>query len=195
MKIGNWARTVKKDARCLKSENLPNALDVTEIREAMDELFQESTRDRLERATTLVLDEQQQCLLINPVVGTQRQVRANYTVPKGYTIVGVVHTHPVMPALAFGGGDMAEALFHQHHISIVLSGKEMFAMVRTDMTPDFADADEVRMDGQAALFAYRAEGHTPSEAVYLAALELCFRYGFAMYHGRGKNTIREVFRP
>jgi nitrogen-specific signal transduction histidine kinase len=50
-------------------------------------------------------------------------------------------------------------------------------------------------DGEAARFAYRAEGRKAEEAVYLAALELCFRYGFAMYHGRGKKTIREVFRP
>jgi hypothetical protein len=89
---------------------------------------------------------------------------------------------------------MAEAIFYQHHISIVLSGKETFAMVRNNMTPDEASPEEVRSDAEAARFAYRAERHSPRQSVYLAALELCSRYGFAMYHGRGKKTIEEVLK-
>ena len=90
---------------------------------------------------------------------------------------------------------MAEALYRRHQISIVQSGRDIFALVRTGLTPDVADLDGVLAFGRAAIFAHRAEGCSPQRAVFLAALELCERYGFAMYHGRGKRKISEVFLP
>ncbi len=195
MKIGNWARTIKKDSRFLKSENLPNALDITEIRDVMDELWDASSADGLERAATLVLNEQQRPVLLNSVIGSRRNVIPNYQVPAGCTVIGVFHTHLGILGVAFGGGDVAEALYRRHLISIVRSGRDTFALVRTATTPGVVDLDDVLACGRAAIFAYRAAGCSPQRAVFLAALELCERYGCAMYHGQGKRKISEVFLP
>ena len=69
------------------------------------------------------------------------------------------------------------------------------ALLRTDLTPERIDADELREAFDQEVLRHMDDPNVSfSEAVYLANIEMCRRYGLAFYKGKG-GSLREVYRP
>jgi hypothetical protein len=77
----------------------------------------------------------------------------------------------------------------------VRSGDDTYALVRTNLTPEEIDTDELREAFDQEMLRHLDDPNvSPSEAVYLTNIEICRRYGLAFYKGKG-GSLREVYRP
>jgi hypothetical protein len=123
----------------LKSNELPSSLDLSAIAADMNNLWKQSIRDIkqgivYECAGTIVLDANGHLRLVNQIEGTSDFVSPDVKVNVYQRFVGTFHTHPYedeTTGIAFSGGDIASAINGKEQISIVQSGEEVFAIVRT----------------------------------------------------------------
>lgn len=207
---------VERDAEALKTKFAPSApRDVSdepqepeplklgeEVAQKMDTLWQKSVQNIdkgvvNEYAATLVERQDGELKLVNPVEGTRDSVTPNLDIAKDEEFVGTFHTHPYEDGTttAFSDQDIAAALETQEKIGLVRSGDETYALTRTDLTPEAIDADEVREAFDQEVLRHMDDPNISfSEAVYLANIETCRRYGLAFYKGKGGN-LTEVYRP
>jgi len=168
------------------------------VAQEMDTLWQKSVQDMdkgvlKEHAATLVKGQEGELKLVNPVEGTENSVIPNLDIAEGEEFLGTFHTHP--NETAFSDQDIASALENQEKISLVRSGDETYALVRTDKTVKEVDADEVKDAFHQEVNKYmEARNVSRPEAIYIANLEMCRRYGLAFYHGKG-GSLREVYSP
>lgn len=181
------------------SAELPEQIELgLSVAQEMDTLWQKSVQDVdkgvvKEHAATLVKGQEGELKLVNPVEGTENSITLNLDIAEGEEFVGTFHTHP--HETAFSGQDIASALEDQEKISLVRSGDETYALVRTDKTPQEVDADEVREAFDQEVFKHsKGPNVSWSEAIYLANIEMCRRYGLAFYHGKG-GSLKEVYSP
>ena len=173
-----------------------------QVTQEMDTLWQKSVQDIdkgvvKEYAATLVEDQKGELKLVNPVEGTSDSVTPNLDIAEDEGFVGTFHTHPYAEGTTatFSGQDIASALETQEKVSLVRSGDETYALARTDLTPEAVDADEVREAFDQEVLRHTDDPNISfSEAVYLANIEMCRRYGLAFYRGKG-GTLTEVYRP
>ncbi|MFQ5854437.1 MAG: hypothetical protein ACE5LU_02170 [Anaerolineae bacterium] len=171
------------------------------IRE-MERLWRKSIEDMhkgvvREYAATLVEEQDGKLKLVNPVEGTSRGVAPNLEIPEGVRFVGTFHTHPYEDGTtaAFSGQDIAASLAHRERISLVRSGDDVFALVRTDKTLEKVNTSRVNREfGEEVRKHLDKTGVSFSEAVYLANIELCSKHGLAFYRGRG-GKLKEVYVP
>jgi len=124
-----------------------------QVAQEMERLWQNSVRDVdrgvvREYAATLVEGHEGELKLVNVVEGSSRQVTPNLAVAEDERLVGTFHTHPYENGTqaAFSGQDIAAALESQERISLVRSGDEVFALVRTNKTPQEMEAAKVNQD-------------------------------------------------
>ena len=133
--------------RC-PSDKLPATLDLVGIRRMMKRLWKASLRDIasgevLEHAATLVHLSSGKVQLAYPVIGDAGHVEPVYDVAADETFIGTFHTHPYesgLTGMAFSGGDIASAINKAEWISLVQSGDDVFALIRTDKTTPFVDS-------------------------------------------------------
>ncbi len=182
---------------------VPEQLELgEEVAQEMDTLWQKSVQDIdkgvvKEHAATLVKGQEGELKLVNPVEGTSNSVTPDLDIAEDEEFVGTFHTHPYKEGTttAFSGQDIASALETQEEISLVRSGDETYALARTDLTPEVLDADEVREAFDQEMLRHMDDPNVSfSEAVYLANIETCRRYGLAFYKGKG-GRLTEVYRP
>jgi len=173
-----------------------------QVAQQMDTLWQESVQDIdkgvvNEYGATLVRGQDGELKLVNPVEGTSNSVVPNLDIAEDEEFVGTFHTHPHMRgiAMAFSDQDIASALESQERVSLVRSGDDTYALVRTDLTPEAVDANELREAFDQEMLSHLDNPNlSPSEAVYLTNIEMCRRYGLAFYKGKG-GSLTEVYRP
>ncbi len=182
---------------------LPEQLELgKQVAQEMDVLWQKSVQDIdkgvvREHAATLVKGQEDELKLVNPVEGTSNSVTPNLDIAEDEEFVGTFHTHPYEEGTttAFSDQDIASALETQEKISLARSGDETYALARTDLTPETVDADEVREAFHQEVLRHLDDPNVSfSDAIYLANIEMCRRYGLAFYKGKG-GSLREVYRP
>jgi len=188
----------------LTSAELPERIDLGELNAAMNELWERSIRDIdrgrvVECGGTLVLSQEGTLELINPVAGDADGISLSHSAPSDMFFVGTFHTHPYedgRTGMAFSGADMAMAINHGSILTLVQSGEWVFGLVRTEKTPERVDWFQLN-DEMAQLYESYLEhpGLSSAEALFLANLEMCARYGLAFYYGEVFGALEEVYRP
>jgi len=182
---------------------LPKRIELGEqVAQQMDTLWQKSVRDIdkgevREHAATLVKGQNGELKLVNPVEGTSNSVVPNLDIAEDEEFVGTFHTHPHEGGIttAFSDQDIASALESQEKVSLVRSGDDTYALVRTNLTPEEIDTDELREAFDQEMLRYTDDPNVSfSDAVHLTNIEMCRRYGLAFYKGQG-GSLREVYRP
>jgi hypothetical protein len=167
----------------------------------MDELWQRSIAHIAEGRVNewggvLVLDEQDDLKLANIVEGTGERVQLS--IAWGETFVGSFHTHPYADGttgIAFSGADIADAINNEELVSIVQSGQEVYAVVRTDEAPSHVDRELLKNRHETLYWRYLGQGMSDEKAVYYTNLDICQDCGLAMYVGRVFESLWEAYRP
>jgi len=182
---------------------LPKQFELGEqVARQMDALWQKSVRDIdkgvvREHAATLAKGQGGELKLVNPVVGEEDRVRPDREVAEGEKLVGTFHTHPYREgytAVAFSGQDIANVINSHDDITVVQSGKDMFALRPTDKTPEAIDPVMLKREFHQRLGMHADEGMTFPEAMYATNLDMCEKYGIVLYRGR-RGILRGEYRP
>ncbi len=136
--------------------------------------------------------------LVNIVEGTSDDVTLVLTLRSGQRYVGFFHTHPYEEGdtgIAFSGADFAVAFDTDAAIAVVQSGDYLFALVRTEQTPSTVDLAAVEEEGDELIEQFINDDLPFDEAVLRASLELCARYGWALYAGTSDGVLEVLLRP
>jgi len=144
----------------------------------------------------LVLDEQDNLKLVNIVEGTRERVQLRIALDR--TFVGSFHTHPYADGttgIAFSGPDIADAVNSGELISILQSGRDVYAVVRTDETPSHVYRESLKNRHETLHWQYLGQGMPDEQAVYYTNLDICEDCGLAMYVGRVFESLWEAYRP
>ncbi len=185
------------------SAKLPTTLDLTGIRRIMKQLWNASIRNIatgvvLEYAATIVRDAEERVRLAYPVVGTAGNVEPNYDVAQDETFIGTFHTHPYengLTGIAFSGGDIASAINETEWISLVQSGDDVFALIRTDKTVLSVDSNMVVNQVNNLYEDLLNIRLSHQSALRIANLQICATYGLAFYAGKISIILEVKFKP
>lgn len=186
----------------IPADNLPEQIELPQsLWQQMAELWQRSVaeikRGRvLEWGGVLVLDEEERLRLVNVVAGTGEQVKL--VLPSRMTFVGTFHTHPYADGttgIAFSGADIADAINSGERLSLLQSGHDVFALLRTLLTPWRVSRTLLKAQHKAAHDFYLMQRFSEQDAVHYATTDLCEAYGLAFYSGLAFERLIEVYRP
>ena len=167
----------------------------------MDELWQRSITNLAEGQVsewggTLILNQEGQLQLIHIVQGTIEFIALDLTTEDRF--VGTVHTHPTLDGVtgvAFSGVDIADTINSQELLSLVQSGKNVFALLRTDETLLRVDRRLCVADFEEQALAYLGQGMSLSRAVRYTNIDLCQQYALCFYEGIVFDNLVEEYRP
>jgi len=134
--------------------------------------------------------------LARPVSGTAAGLRL--IVPSTSSFVSSFHTHPDSQGytgIGFSGADFADMVNQGERISLVQSGRNLFALLRTEDTPVTVPVLKWRTRMN-SLFeqAYRAR-RSILAASLIANRMISQDLGLAFYYGRMFRQLVEVYRP
>lgn len=186
-----------------KSQELPAQIDLTEISDTMNDLWKKSIcyieeMQVVEYAATIVLNSEGKLSLRNIVTGDSAGVNPTQFVSINEIFVGTFHTHPYengLTGMAFSGADIASAINIKENISVVQSGNELFALVRTEETLPSVNVMLLDQEVEVLFDEYVQDGLPYQEALIFANLDACVHYGLAFYAGKAFQKLKEVFRP
>ncbi|MFQ5854429.1 MAG: hypothetical protein ACE5LU_02130 [Anaerolineae bacterium] len=187
----------------LPSAELPNRLDISSMAEDMNRLWQRSIAeiDRgqvIEWGAVLVVDSEGALQLKNAVAGTSGDVAIAVELSSGETLAGTFHTHPYedgTTGMPFSGTDIASALASGENLSIVQSGDEVFALIRTEKTQSLEELAALIEEFNSAYTSYFNAGLSEQDAGIAANLDMCAKYGLAFYRGHASGELRKVYGP
>lgn len=187
----------------LKSNELPSGLDLNAIATDMNNLWKRSIRDIkqgvvYECAGTIVLDTSGHLRLVNKIEGTSDLVSPDVKINVCQRFVGIFHTHPYedeTTGIAFSGGDIVSAINGKEQISIVQSGEEVFAIVRTEKTPTSVNYIDIKKELEDLFKAYLRRRMSIQHAVITANLDICKHCGLAFYYGKIYQELEGVYFP
>jgi hypothetical protein len=188
-----------RDAPAQINDATAGRIDLSpEVSGEMDRLWKQSIKEDgtvQEHAATLVRAQEGNVKLINPVAGDSGSVSPDRDIPEGNTVLGSFHTHPYEDGTetAFSGQDIAYLINSGDNLAIVQSGDQIFAIQRTDSTPESVDPSQVKAEFRAAM-AQTDENTSFAEAVFAANQTICRKYGLALYAGQGAS-LKEVYHP
>lgn len=187
----------------IRSHELPQTLDLSELAAGMEELWKKSIAGLAkgvvrEYAATIVLDKKCRLKLVNKVRGLAYDVEPNLQVRKGMTFIGTFHTHPRTDEhlpMPFSESDFVCAIRYGERLSVLRSAETVWALVRTAET--VADVNQLELRDQ--FFATREEMFSRAgsilEAIREANIMLCHLCKFTLYEGGTDGVLGEVFRP
>lgn len=186
----------------LSWRDLPEEITLPDsLWQQMDELWQRSIAHIAEGRVSewggvLVLDEQDKLKLIGVVEGTGERVQLAFDLD--VTFVGSFHTHPYTDGttgIAFSARDITDTINSGELISIVQSGQEVFALVRTGETIPYVDEGLLKARFEMLYWQHLGQRASDQQAVYYANLDICSECGLAMYVGRVFEPLWEAYRP
>jgi hypothetical protein len=197
MSDSDWPRDL------LEGVKPPDRIDLSDCHTIMNDLWEKSVRDIArgevkEHGGTLILDKNGKLTIINLVEGSSREIDLNLRVGEGETFVGVFHTHPHasgLTGMAFSGPDMVLAIYHRCPVTLVQSGDHVFALVRTEKTVSSVERSELIGELEALYRAGIRDKMSRQEALLVANLNLCAKYGLAFYWSRAFDVLKGVYRP
>ena len=187
----------------LKSSEFPSSLDLSAIAVDMNNLWKQSIRDIkqgivYECAGTIVLDANGHLILVNQIEGTSDLVSPDVKINMCQRFVGTFHTHPYedgTTGIAFSGGDIASAILGKEQLSIVQSGEEVFALVRTEKTPTSVNYTDIKQELEDIFKVYLRRGMSVQHAAITANLDICKHCGLAFYYGRIHQKLEGEYFP
>jgi len=151
-----------------------------------------------EHAATIVWTAAGKVQLSYFAIGTPDGAEPSYHVQPDETCVGTYHTHPYengLTGMSFSGPDIASAINRAEWISLVQSGADVFALIRTDKTPERVSLALLEWEVE-ALYAMGLQLHlAPPDALWIANLEMCATYGLAFYAGEADTPLEVIFKP
>jgi hypothetical protein len=169
----------------------------------MKRLWQQSVRDIatgvvVEHAATLVQRADGKVDLDYVVAGIANAVTPVYTVSTDATCIGTYHTHPYaegLTGMAFSDTDIASAIGFEEWISLVQSGDDVFAPIRTEKTEDSVVPSVLETDFDQFLNAALRVGALEREALWAANVGVSRLYGLAFYAGHIDGDLEVIFKP
>lgn len=184
-----------------KSRDLPAKLNLTGIAPEMNRLWQASVRELaagvVREHAALLVWERESLRLTNIVEGADGEVEPNYQLAAEQRFVGTFHTHPYVKGwmgVGFSGTDIASTIIYRENLSILHSGNQIAALVRTEFTPTIVDDEEIEETARKLLKIY-----THSLSLQLAILKmnviLCRQYSLGLYIGNISAQLRLEFKP
>ena len=97
--------------------------------------------------------------------------------------------------VAFSSSDITSAINADERLSLVQSGNEVFALLRTERTPGRVSRAQIH-DVYAAYFReYCLEGMSVQSAVRYTVVDLCQSLVLAFYVGIVFESLEEVYLP
>jgi len=182
---------------------LSQELDLSNIAPEMERLWMRSIRhlDKrqvVEWGATIVLTKDKRLRLVGITEGDAESVTPKLEVDEGEEFIGTFHTHPYedgTTGMAFSGIDIASAINNDEKVSVVQSGRDIFALVRTEGTPIEVDPQRLDHGLNMAYRGYVRMGLADQEALLAANLDACKRYRLAFYWGRVPQRLLEVYKP
>ncbi|MBC8449307.1 MAG: hypothetical protein H8D78_16285 [Chloroflexi bacterium] len=182
---------------------LSRELDLSDIAPEMERLWTRSIRhlDKrqvVEWGATIVLTEDKRLRLVGITEGDAEGVTPELEVDEGEEFIGTFHTHPYedgTTGMAFSGIDIAGAINNGEKISVVQSGRDIFALVRTEGTPVRVDPRRLDQELNTAYRGYVKMGLADQEALLAANLDACEKYRLAFYWGTIPQRLLEVYKP
>lgn len=110
-----------------------------------------------------------------------------------------IHTHPYADGttgVGFSGRDIADTINSGEVLSLLQSGLEVFALLRTEHVPGHVDPFYVQNQHDRLLRHYVIQERMGvMRAVRYANAALCEYYGLAYYYGTAFDVLEEVYRP
>lgn len=135
--------------------------------------------------------------LTNIVEGMDGEVGPNYQLAVRQRFVGTFHTHPYVQGwlgIPFSDADIASSLVHKENVAVIHSGNHIYALVRTEMTPQFVDWQIVTNQAQELFKTYSRFCSFPG-TVFNMNIGMCERYNFGFYSGGITGQLNLEFRP
>ena len=112
--------------------------------------------------------------------------------------VGSFHTHPYpdgITGIGFSGADIADTINSGELLSIVQSGQEIFALLRTEFTPARVNRLRLQREHDDLHYDYLGRVRSVQIAVHYTNADLCQAYGLAFYTGLMFHALEEMYRP
>jgi hypothetical protein len=187
----------------LTSTELPAIIELGDLMHELDNLWKRSIRN-ISRGTVvecggvLALGKKGDLALVNVTIGEAGWLQLNLEVGSDWLFVGSFHTHPHVSGVrgaAFGARDFAFAINSGSMLTLVHSGRYLYALVRTELTPATVNADSLHETFNKTLAHVRTQGYTTLETLLETNLQLCERYGLAFYYAKVPDPLQEVYRP
>jgi hypothetical protein len=179
----------------LSSAELPEAIELGAMGATLDEMYRQSAEDSRERAALIIMDQTGAVRLGPITVGEERHTTLD-AIHDARTL-GTIHTHPPLggaTGVAFGAGDIATMINDGDVFSMVQSGRNLIALIRTEKTVVEVALNEVR-DKMTSLCKIALTRSLSRQAALLEAnLTLCQEYGLAFYAGYAPGPIKGVFK-
>jgi hypothetical protein len=152
----------------------------------MKRLWRASIRDVgagvvTEHAATLVRQASGKVTLGYVVAGTSDVVNPVYNIAPDETFIGTFHTHPFedgLTGMPFSSEDIATVINDAEWISLVQSGDDVFALIRTDKTIASVTLSEVERQVDTLYVALQTQHRLSApDALWIANLRACSLYG------------------
>jgi len=182
-----------------KSHDLPKRLNLTGIAPEMNRLWEASVRELgsgvVREHAALLVWERERLRLTNIVEGADDQVKPNYQLEKGQQFVGTFHTHPYVTGwlgIPFSEADFASTLVQKEKLAILHSGTHIFALARTEMTPEFVEWKAVVNKAFELSQKYRRFCSFPG-TVFNMNIGMCENYNFGFYSGEVTGQLKLEF--
>ncbi len=192
--------------------DVPLRLDLSDLHDALDDLWRCSERDDVEWGACIVRSGGR-LSLDHAVSGVIDAVDPSCRPADHEAYLGYVHTHRPFPEtgrpyLGFSELDYMAALCDGDALSLVLNGEAVYALQRLRFPPKITPAPAVLTDWErrfdAAVAQARAEMAPLPPGSGIGILdahlwgvnqELCRQCGFAFYRGQPGAALRLIYQP
>ncbi|MCI0694656.1 Mov34/MPN/PAD-1 family protein [candidate division KSB1 bacterium] len=184
-----------------KSRDLPARLNLSSLAPEMNRLWEASVREIasgvVREHAALLVWERENLRLANIVEGADDEVEPSYQLAKGQQFVGTFHTHPYVTGwlgIPFSEADIASTLVHKESIAILHSGTQIYALVRTEMTPKFVEW-QVVVNQALELFKKYSRFCSFPGTVFNMNIGMFEHYNLGFYSGNIAGQLILEFRP
>jgi len=182
-----------------KSRDLPAKLNLTGITPEMNRLWEASIREIksgvVREHAALLVWERARLRLTNIVEGTDDEVEPSYQLAERQQFVGTFHTHPYVTGwlgIPFSEADIASMLVQKENLAILHSGTHIFALTRTEMTPEFVEWQVVVNEAFELSKKYSRFCSFPG-TVFNMNIGMCEHYNFGFYSGDITGQLKLEF--
>ena len=179
----------------------PQKIDLSVLQKDSDAAWSKSLpgEKSLEHGYTMAYDPEGKLHALNAGSGTATGFTPDFSLPGGYKLLGVFHTHPYSKAeggytgVSFSSGDLVNLINDPKRIaSVVQSGAQQFLMLRTNATISPADKVLISNLYDRTITSSMKNGSSWSDATRAAAIAVARISGLSYYEGGNGVFNRKV---